>query len=135
MISTIFAALMLANAPATEVRVDVGRVNLATLPKLRQAGRDLPTPVMVGDVEAMLETGQCSLPGQSSARFDIDIPYAVLVQPDGSATRVVVGELGCEKLESYAGLIVLKLAGMGDFAATGEKRARWYGSKLNFNLN
>jgi hypothetical protein len=135
MITTIVAALLLANAPAAELRVDVGRVNLSALPKLRHAERGLPTPAMVGDVETLLRSGECSLPGQSKDRFDIDVPFAVLVEPDGRASRVVVGELGCEKLESYAGLIVLKMAAMGDFPATGEKKAKWYGSTLNFNLS
>ena len=58
----------------------------------------------------------------------------MLVEPDGSAARVVVAEIGCAPLESYAGLVVLELARKGDFASTGEKKAKWYGSILNFNL-
>lgn len=134
MISTIVAALLLANAPAG-IKVDVGRVNLVTLPPLRRSQRALPTSAMVGEVEAMLRSGTCRLPGQRSTRFDIDVPYAVLVEPDGTASRVVVGELGCAELESYVGLVILELARLGDFAETGEKKAKWYGSKLNFNLH
>jgi hypothetical protein len=135
MISTIVAALMLANAPAANLKVDVGRVNLSTLPQLQRAERALPTARMVTDVEDLLRSGECRIPGQRSTRFDIDVPYAVLVEPDGSASRVVIGELGCAELESYVGLIILELARLGDFAETGEKKAKWYGSKLNFNLH
>jgi hypothetical protein len=134
MISNIAAALLLANAPAAGLTVDVGRVNLSALPQLARSERALPTSDMVGRVEKMLRSDSCRIPGQRSSRFDIDVPYAVLVQPDGSASRVVVGEVGCAELESYVGLIILELARLGDFAETGEKKAKWYGAKLNFNL-
>ena len=134
MISTLVAALLMAGAPAAGLKVDVGRVNLSTLPELARSRRALPTADMIGRVEDMLRSGECRIPGQRSSRFNIDVPYAVLVQPDGSASRVVVGELGCEELESYVGLIILELARLGDFAETGETKAKWYGAKLNFNL-
>jgi hypothetical protein len=135
MISTIIAVMLLSSAPAAGIKVDVGRVNLSTLPQLQRSQRSLPTARMVSEVEDMLRAGDCNIPGQRSTRFDIDVPYAVLVEPDGSASRVVVGELGCPELESYVGLVILELARLGDFAGTGQKKAKWYGSKLNFNLH
>ena len=89
---------------------------------------------MVQHVQRMLERGECDLRGQSKRRFDIDVPYAVLVQPDGTAKRVVVSELGCPALETYVGLLVLEMARIGDFKSTGEPRPRWFASRLNFTL-
>jgi hypothetical protein len=72
--------------------------------------------------------------GQSPSKFDFDVPYAALVQPDGSVSRVVVGELGCSELESYAGLVVIELGRLGEFRAHAPQKAQWYGDTLNFNL-
>ena len=131
-ISLLAGLLMAAPAPGG-IRVDVGRVNVAALPKL-EVSRELPTPAMVRRVEDILARDKCRFPGQTRDRFNIDVPYAVLVHPDGGAGRVVVTDLGCAELEALAGLIVLELARMGEFGATGYSKARWFGGKLNFNL-
>jgi hypothetical protein len=133
MILTI-ASMFLAGAAPSEIQVDVGQIKLASLPQAVRVERDLPTAQMVGEVERILGPGGCKLPGQSARSFDIDIPYAALVQPDGSVTRVVVGELGCSQLETFAGLVVLELARQGDFRKNAPEKARWYGDTLNFNL-
>ncbi len=132
--SAIAMAAMLMMSPAAEIRVDVGEVRTNALPPLRRVERSLPTPAMVDEVERILAETQCRLPGQTPRRFDIDVPYAVLVEPDGAASRVVVSELGCPELESYAGLVVLEMARRGEFMRTGENKARWFASTLNFNL-
>jgi hypothetical protein len=132
MINAMIAVALLGSTPG--VQVDVGRINRQALPPLQAVERSLPTPTMVENVEKILESGQCNLPGQSSRRFDITVPYAVLVEPDGSAGRVVVQETGCAPLESYVGLLVMRLASEGDFAKSRAPRARWYTSEINFNL-
>jgi hypothetical protein len=131
-ISTLAALLLMSSAPG--IQVDVGRIDRAGLPELPKVERMLPTPKMVDSVEQMLAEGECRIPGQSSKRFDIDVPYAVLVQPDGSAGRVVVTDMGCPPLETLTGLVVLELAREGSIKPTGEAKARWFWSKLNYNL-
>jgi hypothetical protein len=131
--SLIGMAMALGASPAT-LEVDVGRADWKALPPLRMAEMRLPTVEMVTKVESMLAEGQCRLEGQSARRFDITIPYAVLVQPDGNAHRVVVAESGCAELESYVGLVVLELARQGALQPTGEAKPRWYSSELNFNM-
>lgn len=128
------AAAMLLSSVSGPLQVDVGRANWAALPPLDTAERVMPSPEMVDRVETMLESGACTIRGQSAKKFDITIPYAVLVEPDGSASRVVVAETGCAELETYVGVIVSAMAGAGDFRPTREAKARWFASELNFNL-
>jgi hypothetical protein len=127
-------ALTLLLSSAQGVQVDVGRIDQKALPPLQAAARALPTPAMVEGVEKILASGQCSMQGQSAQRFDITVPFAVRVEPDGSAGRVVVQETGCAPLESYVGLIVGRMASEGDFSKSRGPKARWYTSELNFNL-
>jgi hypothetical protein len=134
MIDALIAMVSLAGA-APAVQVDVGRIDRKALPALIAKERALPTPVMVGDVENMLASGTCTFSGQSPTRFDITVPYALLVESDGSAYHVVVQETGCKPLESYVGLLVIEMARQGDFAKSAGPKPRWYASELNFNLN
>ncbi|MDB5694042.1 MAG: hypothetical protein JWO81_3105 [Alphaproteobacteria bacterium] len=134
MIGSFLAAAFLMGSQAPELQVDVGRVDWAALPPLKAVQRAFPTPDMVGKVESMLGAPNCSIPGQTSMRFDINVPYAVQVNPDGTSSHVVVAEIGCPALESYVGLLVLELARRGDFRASGAGHAAWYKSSLNFNL-
>jgi hypothetical protein len=134
MLTSILAAALLAGAPAPELQVDVGHADWTALPPLRGVRRGFPTADMVDKVEKMLGKPDCRIPGQSRLRFDIDVPYAVQVNPDGSASHVIVSEMGCPALESYVGLIVLELARQGDFRASGGSKTQWYASSINFNL-
>jgi hypothetical protein len=130
-----FAATMLLLAAAEPaLQVDVGHANWSAMPPLRAERRNLPTAEMIGRVQEMLASGQCALAGQTAHRFDLNIPYAVLVEPDGRARRVVVAESGCQSLETYVGRIVLAMADAGDFKRTGESEARWFASAVNFSF-
>ena len=134
MVSSTIAALLLMASSQAPGQVDVGKVKLDSLPPLKRTERLLPTPNMVGVVENLLAKGSCRISGQTAKKFDIDVPYAVLVQPDGGAKRVVVSDIGCPALESYTGLLVLEMAKQGEFKASGTSKARWYGDTLNYNL-
>ncbi|HEX8214168.1 MAG TPA: hypothetical protein VF582_01705 [Allosphingosinicella sp.] len=134
MLNSLIAAALFASAPASGVQVDVGRANWKAMPALKAAPRALPTSAMVEHVEDLLRSGDCRLAGQAANRFDFTVPYAALVEPDGTLRQVVVAETGCEKLETFVGLVVLQLAKEGDFSQTGEPKARWYSSEINFNL-
>jgi hypothetical protein len=114
--------------------VDVGRANWKALPALKAAPRAFPTSTMVEKVEQLLESGACRLSGQSARRFDVTVPYAALVEPDGTLRQVVVAETGCAELETYVGRVVIAMADDGDLVRTGEPKARWYSSEINFNL-
>ena len=133
MLSPLIAATLLAAAAPPEIRVDVGDVDLATLPALEQSGPDLPTRAMVARVERILASGHCKIRGNTSRRFDIDVPFAILVEPDGKANQVVVSDLGCPELESFTGIIALELANRGHLRGTADSKAQWFGSSLNFN--
>jgi hypothetical protein len=131
MVSTVFLAALIAGAPAGDVKVDVGKGNFSAFPALT-VKRDLPSATLVAAVERILTSGACRMPGQTSRRFDITVPYAVEVTPDGSTRHVIVADQGCPALEKFVGEIVLKLGAMGDFAPYKSGTAKWYSSEINF---
>ena len=133
MMSPLIAAMLLAAGAQSDIRVDVGEVDLTTLPALEQSGPALPTRAMVARVQRILASGECKIRGNTSRRFDIDVPFALLVEPDGKANQVVVSDLGCPELETFAGIIALELANRGHLHGAADTKAQWFGSVLNFN--
>jgi len=135
MLIAIASALLAASSPRAaplDVAVDVGRFDPSGFPAATLRERRMPYDTMMRRVETILRERQCTLAGQTHRRFDISIPYVVKLEPDGTAIRFVVADLGCPQLESFAGQIVLELARAGDFRPTGAAEAEWYASELRF---
>ena len=131
------ASMLLAAAPVApvpNVQVDVGRFDPATFPEADMRERRMPHHVMLTRVEDILRERRCRLEGQSHRRFDIRVPYVVRLEPDGTPTRFVVADIGCQPLESFVGRVILELARVGDFRPTGASEPQWYRSELRFIL-
>lgn len=133
MLTSLLAASLAAAPTQSAPVIEAGKANWSAFPALQKAARPHPTGAMVEHVAHILEEKSCALSGQTHRRFDIDVPYLVLVQPDGGAQRVVVADLGCPAIESYVGAIVIEMARAGDFRRTGAQRATWYAGSMNFN--
>ncbi|HYJ28999.1 MAG TPA: hypothetical protein VEW25_01495, partial [Allosphingosinicella sp.] len=136
---SMFAALLLAmltptSAPAVNIDVDVGRFDPADFPELIRLDRRMPEDEMVRRVEAMISDGRCNIEGATDRRFNIVVPFAILMEADGTPDTVVVHEAGCEALETLVGQIVLAQLGRGDFRPQHEAGERWYVSELGFAL-
>jgi hypothetical protein len=127
-------SLILAAAPALAQNVDVGQINWSKLPALKEKPSRLDYADLALRVETLLQTGDCNIRGQSPKRFDITVPYAVLVEPSGKVSRVVVSKMNCAGIEMLVGHAVLARADVGDYLPTGETKPRWYASALNFTL-
>jgi hypothetical protein len=130
----IAAALGLLASAAGAQTVDVGRADWKALPPLRVSNEALPMSRLVDRIEEMLRTRECRLPGQSDRRFDITVPYAVHLNPDGTTDHVVVAEMGCPPLETMVGRLVIERSKLGYLVPSGESRPRWYGDELSFVL-
>jgi hypothetical protein len=130
------AFLLLASPPAPTVSpaVDVGHFDEATFPEATLRPRRMPHDAMLTRIETILRERRCRLEGQSHRLFDIRIPYVVMLEPDGTPTRFVVADIGCQPIESFAGRVLLELAGAGDFRPTGASRAGWYRNQLRFRV-
>jgi hypothetical protein len=128
-----FALAVLAT-PSAGPTIEVGKANWNEMPRLAKAERMLPYEELVGRVETILAQKKCQLRGQTARRFDITVPYAVLVGAGGTVQRIVVADLGCEPIESLVGNMVADLSELGDFKNAGAASPRWYASDFNFTL-
>ncbi|HEY0011290.1 MAG TPA: hypothetical protein VGB79_00385 [Allosphingosinicella sp.] len=136
MVIAILSALIAATqAPAAAApAVEVGRFNEAAFPEAAIRERRMPRDAMLSRVEEILRERSCRLEGQTHRSFDIRVPYVVKLEPDGTPTRFVVADIGCQPLESFVGRVVLELTRVGDFRPTGQSDAQWYRSEVRFTV-
>jgi hypothetical protein len=83
-------------------------------------------------MEQALRDGTCKVPGMNPNKFDVDVPYAVLVEPDGSVSQIMIPEMGCPALNTIIGSTVVELAQKGMFKPTGQEKASWFRDRIAF---
>jgi hypothetical protein len=116
------------------VAIDVGTAAWNRLPPLRAKQQDLNHGLLVAAVERILKSKQCAIPGQSPRTFDINVPYAVLIGPNGEANRVLVADTGCAPLELLVGETAIARSRRGDFKTVRTAKPRWYASSLSLSM-
>lgn len=133
-LSGILALALLVSAPAAAQTVQTGETDWSSFPRLKGKLRDLPTPTMVSRIEQLLADKECRLPGQEPEKFNIDVPFVVLLKPDGSVERLVVKKIGCPQIEAGVANVILERAARGDFRSGAPEAPSWYGSEISFVL-
>lgn len=124
---------LLLGASAASIPIHVGRFDPADFPNAAKVARRMPQAELNRRVEKILDTRQCRMSGQSKARFDIVVPYAVRMDASGTATRVVVKEMGCKPVERLVGEVAIELSRAGDFRSKHDAGERWYVSEVYFS--
>ena len=124
-------AAMLAPSPGG-VPVAIANFQKATLPTLTKVERKMPHATMTKEVEDILKSRQCSIPGQQAGSFDLVVPFAILLEQGGVAKKVVVNELGCNQVEMLVAKIVVAQAARGDFVIAPGRSEEWFGSDVYF---
>ncbi|TFI57665.1 hypothetical protein E2493_14175 [Sphingomonas parva] len=114
--------------------LQVGSANWEKMPDLKVNMKYVPYTQLVAIAEEIFRTKQCTLPGQTAKAFDLTVPYAALVEPNGKTQRVLVSGVGCTPIETLVGMTVLSLSERGDIRSTGEAKARWFDGTLNLTL-
>lgn len=134
MMTSFMAWALVTQAGAPAVPIDAAEANWAGFPRLERSARPLPTASLVGRVETILSRRQCQVAGQTASRFDFDVPFAVLLRPDGSVERAIVKDMDCPEIETLVGEIAVEMGRQGDYRPTRQTETRWYGDVINFNL-
>ena len=120
--------------PRVNIDVDVGLFEPEDFPEVVRLERYMPHGEMVARVERMIADGRCTIAGATQRRFNIVVPFALLMEPDGTPNSVVVKESGCAALETLVGQIVLAQLERGDFVPSHAEGDRWYVSEVAFAL-
>lgn len=131
----LFALLTAACPLAAQTVEATDKTRWDALPPVKMRSTELDVPLLNDWAEKILSSGECSVPGMRPTRFDIDQPYAVLVAPNGTVERIVVGDIGCAGLNSLLGSTVHGWAQAGKFRPTGASEPRWYRGRIAFARN
>src|SRR3954463_16233540 len=76
-------------------------------------------------MEQALRDGTCKVRGMTPTKFDVDVPYAVLVEPDGSVSQIMIPEMGCPALNTIVGSTVVERGKHGLLKPPGFAQAPW----------
>ena len=128
----LFLALALVSAPAAAQTVQTGRGEFQKFPQLKKKNIPLDLNRLIAWTSDILAKGECKLKGQRAEKFDIDVPYAALVEPDGTVRRIIIAEMGCPPLETMVGSTVVEMVKRGDVKPTGQEQAYWFGDRIAF---
>lgn len=118
--------------PAAAQQVSTGTTEWDKLPAAKIGVDDIDYSRLVRWAAQELKDPACRGKGMRPDRFDFDEPYAVLVQPNGAVTRIIVREMGCPGLNTVVGSTLADMAKRGKFRPTGETTPLWYGGRLAF---
>ena len=119
-------------AAATSNPINVGKFDPSQFPNAVKVSRRMPQEELTARADRIMQSGRCSFPGQSADRYSIDVPYAVLLQPTGEVSQVVVKEIGCPELELLTGEVANELAKARDFRPTKAPSEQWYVSEVYY---
>ena len=103
---------------AASVPVEVGRFDQTQFPNAKKIERRIPQAELVRRVDKIMAAKQCTIPGQVEGQVQLVVPYAVLMEPDGQASKIVVKDTGCEPIEILVGQVANELIRAGDFRKT-----------------
>jgi hypothetical protein len=118
--------------PAAAQKVETGTTQWDQLKPATMGTDDVDYGRLVRWATQELQNPACRNNGWRPDKFDIDEPYAVLVEPNGTVSRIIVREMGCPGLNTVIGSTLADLAKRGKFKPTGQPQALWYGGRLSF---
>ena len=125
------ASLFLLATSPVYAPIFVGRFDTADFPNAARVERRMPQAELNNRVEKILGD-ECKLPGQTKIRYNITVPFAVLLDEAGKAKKVVVKDISCPPLETLVGQVGSELAREGDFKVAHSEGTRWYVSEVYF---
>ena len=113
---------------------DIGEGDWASYPALRTKAEDLPIGAMMARMETIISERQCAFRGQRADAFDVTVPWAMEIGPNGRVSRVIIADMGCRPLEEYVATLIQRMTNAGGVRIRGESRPGRYGSDFNFTL-
>lgn len=128
----LFLILLAASGPQPTVETAGG--DWTQLPAMRFRGYDHLQPKVMAYLYQIAYRRQCTIPGYSVGKLDLNLPFAAQFSPDGGLQRVILPKLNCPAAEGALGGALIDMIQAGDYRPTGENPDGWYQSKLAFDF-
>jgi hypothetical protein len=120
-------AAAITSIPAAAATIEVASGDWSNIPEMTYKGYPRVPLEAALRIQESLASGECSVPGQSKNRFDLSVPFLVRFEPDGAVEKLVLQRIGCERIESVAGQMALKMVEAGGYKPSKQKNATgWY---------
>lgn len=128
-------SLLLISAPAIAAEtIMAASGDWSQVPEIQARGVHRMGGTAIDEIEKLAKSGECAVPGLTRKRIDLTVPFVLEFSPGGDVETVVVRKLGCDRLESIMGGVILQLAKAGEYRPTGENELGWYRSEISFSV-
>ena len=125
------AALMFGASQLAATTVETGTGDWSNIPEMRQMVDSIDSDT-VAAIHEMIESGECTIPGQRAGKLDMTVPFLIQINAQGEIDRLVIEKFGCEKAEGVLAGALLKLIERGGYKPRGGKHEGWYRSFVSF---
>lgn len=123
--------LALIAAASTAPNVSTATGDWSNIPLVAKRNNSEGLTFVVDAIDAAVRSNECTIPGATRKRMDLQIPFLIQFDRSGAVTEVVVQKLGCASVETAMGNAILRLAERGEYRPTGVNQTGWYRGEFN----
>ena len=84
------------------------------------------------ELQRIIRSRECDLPGSTIDNFNIDARYALLVDRNGAVLEIRVLRHGCRPLEALVAAMAREQAASGTIRSRGGPQPSWFASRVRF---
>jgi len=129
----LFLMVLAASGPEQPI-VETAGGDWHQLPPMKFRGYDHLQPKVMAYLYQIAAGRQCTIPGYTVGKLDLNLPFAAQFGADGGLQRVILPKLNCPAAEGALGGALIDMIRAGDYRPTGENPEGWYQSKLSFDF-
>jgi hypothetical protein len=126
-------AAAFASLPVSAATIEVASGDWSNIPEMTYKGYPRVPLEAALHIQHSLASGECNVPGQTKNKFDLSVPFLVRFEPGGAVDKLVLQRVGCDRIESVAGQMALKIVQAGGYRPSKQKNATgWYRGTIRF---
>jgi hypothetical protein len=129
----ILASLFVATAAAAAPTLETGSGDWRNIPMLQARGAASVDTDVVTAMIALVDSGECAIPGQRPGRIDMNVPFLAKFDAQGMAERLVVRPVGCTRADGLMAGEVQRMVESRIFRPPNGEQEGWYRGEIAFS--
>lgn len=126
------ASLLFLGAPAAAQTIETGSGDWRNMREMRRQGDATVDSDAAAAIAEMVDSGECTIPGQRRGHLEMTAAFVVLFNANGSIERLIVHPLGCARADGVLGGAILRLVEHRQFVPVGGRREGWFRGEVSF---
>ena len=129
----VLAGLMAATAATAAPTLETGSGDWSNIPSLQSRGASYVDTNVVTAMIALVDSGECAIPGQRPGRIEMSVPFIAKFDAQGMAERLVVRPVGCTRADGLLAGEVQRMVESRVFRPPNGEVEGWYRGQIAFS--